>query len=218
MQTLQCQSCVREVGEVHHPALPKDGSAIDSLPALIGLVAGGDTQAFRRIHALQAARLTAAALRITHERALAADAVQEGFLQLWQNAHRFDAARGGAEAWLLRLVCYRAIDIIRRRAHETTECVMADTIDDSQDSLTALSEKCDSHILLACLRCLQPRRRQIVLLSFVDGRSHLDIARALHMPLGTVKCTLRRSLLTLRKCLEDRHGTGKCSSSSCATT
>ncbi len=183
-------------------ATPEGACGGNALQVLIGRVAAGDEQAFRRIHDLQWGRLSAAALGITHQRALAADAVQEGFLQLWQNAHRFDATRGNAEAWLLRLVRYRAIDITRRRAHETQGCPATDAVDDSPDPLTTLAARSDAVRLHVCLRCLHPLRRQVVLLSFVDDLPHAEIARTLHMPLGTVKCTLRRSLRMLRKCLD----------------
>ena len=38
-------------------------------------------------------------------------------------------------------------------------------------------------------------------MAFVDGLSHSDLAQKLSMPLGSVKSTIRRSLLSLRECL-----------------
>jgi RNA polymerase sigma-70 factor (ECF subfamily) len=48
---------------------------------------------------------------------------------------------------------------------------------------------------------LAPERRQLVLLAFVEGFSHSQLADRLKMPIGTVKSWIRRSLLGLKECL-----------------
>jgi DNA-directed RNA polymerase specialized sigma24 family protein len=41
-----------------------------------------------------------------------------------------------------------------------------------------------------------------VLLAYVEGLSHGEIAARLQMPLGTIKSWIRRSLLSLKTCLQ----------------
>lgn len=41
----------------------------------------------------------------------------------------------------------------------------------------------------------------MVSMAFVNGLSHSELAEKLRLPLGTVKSTIRRSLLSLRECL-----------------
>ena len=41
----------------------------------------------------------------------------------------------------------------------------------------------------------------IVVLAFVDGLSHSELAVRMNAPLGTVKSWIRRSLMSLRECL-----------------
>jgi RNA polymerase sigma-70 factor (ECF subfamily) len=48
---------------------------------------------------------------------------------------------------------------------------------------------------------LEPRRRLGVLLAYVEGLSHGEIAARLGVPLGTAKTWVRRSLIQLRECL-----------------
>lgn len=174
----------------------------DDLAALIRRAAGADRAAFRRIYEQEASRLYAVALRITRQSSLAADAVQEAFLQLWQNAGQFDATRGRAETWLLSLVRYRALDLVRRHGRETLGAEMPDTADDARDPLAALLSSSAGKALHRCLETLEEDRRRLVLRAFVDGLSHQELATATKQPLGTVKSWIRRALQALKRCLE----------------
>lgn len=178
-----------------------DGEAASDPGALLWLVAAGDRIAFRRLYDLQAPRLYAVALRITRQSALAADAVHDAFLQVWRNAARFDAARGSAEAWLLSLVRYRALDIARRRVRETPDDDLPERQDTDPDPLARLETARDAAALHRCLQTLEPERRRLVVMAFVEGLSHSELAERLATPLGTIKSWIRRSLLALRACL-----------------
>jgi RNA polymerase sigma-70 factor, ECF subfamily len=56
--------------------------------------------------------------------------------------------------------------------------------------------------LRAMLDQLEPRRRASLLLAIIDGRTHEEIAKYLHVPLGTVKGWIRRELVAMRRQLE----------------
>lgn len=56
--------------------------------------------------------------------------------------------------------------------------------------------------LRRCLELLDESQRRCVVLAFVDGFSHAEIAQRLATPLGNVKSWVRRGLLSLRSCLE----------------
>lgn len=175
----------------------------DALSArLLERVAVADRQAFRELYDLHAPRLHAFALRITRQGPLAADAVHDAFLQVWRNAARFDPSRGSPAAWLLGLVRYRALDIARRRGREVADDDVPEQIDEDPDPLQRLESSRDAAALHACLRQLPAERQRLVLLAFVDGLTHADLADRLTVPLGTVKSWIRRSLQSLRQCLE----------------
>lgn len=181
---------------------PPSDQAGDDLPALIRRAAQGDRVAFRRIYETRGSRLYAVALRITRQSALAADAMQEAFLQLWQNAGQFDAARGHAEAWLLSLVRYRALDLIRRHGRETLGAIIPEAEDDAPDPLAVLVSSSEGKALQRCLETLEEDRRRLVLRAFVDGLSHQELAQVTKQPLGTIKSWIRRALQALKKCLD----------------
>lgn len=173
-----------------------------ALADLLRLVAAGDRAAFRRLYDRVGGRLYGVALRITREAPLAADAVHDAFLQVWRNAGRFEAGRGTPEAWLLSLVRYRALDIARRRGRETPSDDLPEPADEAPDALARLASSEGAAALRACLAQLEAERRRLLLLAFVDGLSHSEVAARMRMPLGTVKSWIRRSLQTLRLCLE----------------
>jgi RNA polymerase sigma-70 factor, ECF subfamily len=90
----------------------------DEADALLHRCAGGDRAAFRLLYDRWGSRLYGIALRITRQPALAADAMQDAFVRIWQQAHRFDPDRGSPAAWMIGIVRYRALDIFRRQARE----------------------------------------------------------------------------------------------------
>lgn len=187
------------------PELPKteviDQSPTAELSDLLRRSANADRAAFRRLYELQAPRLYAVALRITRQPALAADAVQDALLQVWQNASRYDAARGNPEAWLLSLVRYRALDIARRNAREQPGLELPESADEDPDPLERLIGTAEGEALHRCLQTLPPDRRQLIVMAFIDGLSHSELAERLNQPLGTVKSWIRRALLSLKRCL-----------------
>lgn len=176
----------------------------DPLVDLLRRVAAGDRAAFRRLYDLQAPRLYAVALRVTRQAPLAADAVHDAFLQVWRHADRFEAMRGSPAAWLLSLVRYRALDIARRRGREVAQddIDLPEPVDDAPDPLDRLASSRDAAALHGCLGQLEAERRRLLLLAFVEGLSHSEVAERVRMPLGTVKSWIRRSLQALRLCLE----------------
>jgi RNA polymerase sigma-70 factor (ECF subfamily) len=175
----------------------------DDLATLVSRIAAGDRAAFRRVYDLYSPRLYAVAVRITRQPTLGSDAVQDAFLQLWRNAGQFDLARGNPEAWLVTLVRYRALDIARGRTREMTGAEVPEEADPDPDPLARLASSQDSARLHACLGSLEPERRRLLSLAYMEGLSHNEAAERLKLPLGTVKSWIRRSLQALRVCLED---------------
>ena len=173
----------------------------DETPQLLRACAAGDRMAFKRLYDLWGPRLHGVALRITRQSSLAADATHDAFVQIWQQAGRFDPMRGAAEAWLTSIVRYRALDIVRRRGRETFGYEVDERQDDGPDPLASLIATAEGTAMRRCLEQLDEDRRRIVLLAFVDGLSHGELAAKLAVPLGTVKSWIRRSLISLRRCL-----------------
>jgi RNA polymerase sigma-70 factor (ECF subfamily) len=178
------------------------GDTIDELAPLLQRCAAGDPSALRHLYDLQAPRLKGLALRITRNDALAEDALHDVFLHIWQEAHRFDPARGHVRGWLTTLVRFRALELLRRSGRERTGVLLAEVQDTQADAYALLQATAEGQALQACLATLEPVRRRAITLAFLDGCSHGEIASVLDMKLGTVKSMIRRSLAALKRCLE----------------
>ena len=176
---------------------------------LLAGCAASDPQAFRRLYELTSARLYGVALRITRSAPLASDAVHDAMLQVWRSAERFDPERGHADSWLLALVRYRALDILRKYRRETTGTELPDQADDEPDALSRMVATAEEAALRECLGEVDPSRRKLVVMAFNNGLTHVEIAASVGQPLGSVKSTIRRTLMALRSCLERLQVTGK---------
>ena len=172
------------------------------LNTLLSRVAQGERDALRAVYVRQSTRLFGVAMAILRDRSAAADVVQTSFVRIWQRAAQFDVARGDAAGWLGGIVRHAALDAIRRRGREipTDDPNLGDG-EYAAEALTRLETAEDNARLRACLEQLEGRNREGILLAFVHGLSHPQIADRLGEPLGTVKSWIRRGLLSLRACM-----------------
>lgn len=165
--------------------------------------AAGDKSALRRIYDAESPRMLGVAQRLLKRRALAEEAVQDAFVLIWRHAARFDPARGAGLTWIYAILRNRSLSILRdERRTETSDTPLAEeTASEEDDPETVMSKLSDASALRACLELLPPQRRSLVLLAFVQGLTHGEIAGRLKMPMGTVKSWIRRSLISLKECL-----------------
>jgi RNA polymerase sigma-70 factor (ECF subfamily) len=164
--------------------------------------AKGDRGALRALYREEAGRLIGMTYRILRRRDLAEEAVQDAFLRVWRSAATFDAEKGSARGWLYAIARNRALTILRDSSREDLVPVdeldalrEADPVDAAWEGLGATSR------LRACLAALDETKRRAVLMAYVVGYSHGEIAARLKAPLGTVKAWVRRGLGALRECM-----------------
>ncbi len=176
--------------------------AVTDLSPLLSAVARGDRHALRAIYERQSVRLFGVANAILRDRDAAADALQDAFLKIAGRAGQFDPARGSAEAWLAAIVRHAALDLARARGREipTDDPALGDSPVEA-DALDRIAAEAEGLRLRECLSSLEERNRRGIVLAFVHGLSHAQIAARLELPLGTVKAWIRRGLLRLRECL-----------------
>jgi RNA polymerase sigma factor (sigma-70 family) len=85
---------------------------------------------------------------------------------------------------------------------EWTDDVEAYGLESPEEDPEAVAARLsDAGALRHCLDRLEPKQRIAIVLAYVHGLTHQDIAERTGLPLGTLKSWIRRSLLSLRECL-----------------
>jgi RNA polymerase sigma-70 factor (ECF subfamily) len=165
-----------------------DTSGTNADTALLGRAAGGDSGALAELHARHGALAQRMAMRVLRDPALAEDAVQEAFLDLWRNAARFDAARARVSTWLCVLVHRRAVDIARREArrsfHDSSEPLPEEGTATTEELVLLRYEQ--RRVRAAVAKLSDPQRR-VIELAYFGGLTQQQLADQLDVPIGTVK-------------------------------
>jgi len=193
----------------NHDGLGLMPTAIDPGPplnehsrAIIEIAARNDRESFSRLFLFFAPRLKAHLLRLGAEAALSEELVQETMLVVWRKAVHFDPARASASTWIFTIARNLWIDNLRRGRRKTE---FADVPWDCAppDEPGELLEQADSvRSVRNALASLPAEQRDVIRLSFFEGRAQSEIAERLSIPLGTVKSRIRLASARLRALLE----------------
>ena len=162
------------------------------LAELLGDIARGDHAAARELYQLIGGRLFGIAQRILRDGGLAEDAVQDAFLKIWKNAHRFDVEKGQASTWMGVIVRRVALDKRPKVATQILPELEAPKVD-----MDYVHPR-----LRESLEELPELHRNALVLMYVYGLSHSELAERMGAPLGTVKSWVRRASAALKEKLE----------------
>lgn len=171
--------------------------------AIVALVARSSDAALAELYDRFGRVAYGVALRVLRDRALAEDAVQDGFLAAWRSAPRFVPERGRASTWLLTLVHRRAVDLVRREERRTT-----DPIDDVADATGESTEETawlrfERERVQSALKRLPDHQREALELAYYGGFTQSELAERLGEPLGTIKSRMFNGLARLRELLAE---------------
>jgi RNA polymerase sigma factor (sigma-70 family) len=132
------------------------------------------------------------------------DVMQRVFYELWRVHDRFDPQQS-LRGWVLGIARKRAIDHLRKRRDVVVpiESMREIASDDGREIADRLAWADEVRGALSMLPDLQ---RHVIELAYFDGYTQSEIARALDIPLGTVKTRTARGLQRLAGLIENTRG------------
>jgi RNA polymerase sigma-70 factor (ECF subfamily) len=197
--------------------------------ALVREVAAGSEDALGMLYDRYVDAVYAAASRLTADRQIAEEVVQETFLALWNRAELFNPAVGSLAAWLHTIARNRTVDRLRSAGRRPTLVPFSATSGPDEQDTAALDRLVAAgtilggaglgpgpegelaatelrHVIRDALDDLPDVERTAIVLAYREELSQSEIAERLGWPLGTVKTRTRRALLRLRGALAEELG------------
>lgn len=197
--------------------------------ALVREVAAGSQDALAALYDRHADAVFAAAIRLTSDRQVAEEVVQETFLALWNRAELFDPRAGSLAAWLHTIARNRTVDRLRAAGRRPNLVPLSSAAGEDEHDTAALERIAASGTVLGgadlglgpegelaatelrdvirgALAELPEHERTALVLAYSSELTQSEIAEKLGWPLGTVKTRTRRALMRLREVLSDELG------------
>ncbi len=177
----------------------------ESLETLLRATARGDRPAFARLYGMTSAKLFGVSLRILKRRDWSEDVLQEVFLRIWNNAAAYRPEKGSPMTWMITIARNRALDWHRRARAEPRLDEAAEPDLQAHPNPAPLDwtlAGAETREIKRCLDELDTEPRDCIVLAFVEGYTHQELAQRTNRPVGTVKSWIRRGLGRLKECLQ----------------
>ncbi|MFI5226625.1 MAG: sigma-70 family RNA polymerase sigma factor [Candidatus Limnocylindrales bacterium] len=196
---------------------------------LVRAVAAGSQDALAALYDRHASAVYAAASRLTADRQVAEEVVQETFLALWNRAATYDPGTGSLPAWLHTIARNRTVDRLRAIGRRPRLVSAGSLRPGDEPEAIALERLAASGVVVAggdiplgpeselvsaelratlrdALAEMPETERTVIVLAYRDELSQSEIADRLGWPLGTVKTRTRRALFRMRALLAENVG------------
>ena len=210
--------------------MPEDRPLADDA-ALVRQVGAGSQSALGDLYDRYVDTVFAAASRLTSDRQVAEEVVQDTFLALWNRAELFDPGLGSLAAWLHTIARNRTVDRLRASGRRPKLIPLSSAAGEDEPVGAALDRLVASgsviggaavglgpegelataelqQVLKGALAELPEPERTAIVLAYREELTQSEIAERLGWPLGTVKTRTRRALQRLREALAEELGPG----------
>jgi RNA polymerase sigma factor (sigma-70 family) len=156
-----------------------------------------DRRCQREVFSRYAGKMMTVCLRYTRHRMEAEDILQDAFIKVFDNIHRFEN-KGSFEGWIRRIVINTALKNAARHSFQKEGIGMEHVIESSEDP--SVFSKMTEDELLRLISQLPDGYRIVFNLFVIEGYSHKEIGETL----GIEESTSRSQLVKARNMLQNR--------------
>ncbi len=157
----------------------------------------GDRQMQEELYNRFAGKMYAVCLRYANNADDAQDLLQDGFIKVFRNLHRF-RAEGSFEGWVRRVFINSSIEHFRKKSLQLSKVSEKEEETIGDTDTTALDDLAEKDIV-KLIQELSPGYRTVFNLYVVEGYSHKEIGEKLGISEGTSKSQLARARSILQK-------------------
>lgn len=164
----------------------------------------GDDVAFASLYDAYAGRIFALCLRLSADRVVAVELVQDVFVRVWQTLKSY-RGESSFPTWLHRVALNTVLESGRKGSRRRLRVQIAADFAGTDTAVDGIAETTDPHHAIdleSALMTLPPGARAVFVLHDIEGYSHAEIGTLLHIAEGTSKAHLFRARRLLRARLD----------------
>jgi len=174
---------------------------------LMDAITGRAMWALERLYHRYSRRCYALAYRMTTDKMVAEELVQDTFLAVWQSAITYVPKAGSVRGWLFSIIYHNTVNYLRKvQRRSIPQQVQWQEIEAYERFAFDVWEQAWNSVqiaeLHACLKQLPTEQRTVIELAYFEGWTNTEIAQRCKIPLGTVKARIRLGVRHLRRSLE----------------
>jgi RNA polymerase sigma-70 factor (ECF subfamily) len=139
----------------------------------------------------------------------AEDLTEQVFLKAWEAIERYEARGVPFIAWLYRLAHNLVVDHYRARRPTMPLEDVAEAEEPGANTLDAVESELDAEEVRLAVRKLSPEHQQLIVLRFVEGMSHAEVAQITGKTEGATRVVQYRALQSLAKAMQGERETSK---------
>lgn len=167
----------------------------------------GDHEAFSILVRRHTNRFFACAYRLTAHVQESEDIVQDCFIKLWKNPHRWNAKNGAKfTTWFYKVVTNAALDSLRKKKPQTGIEILDYTVDVSDNAEEILQKTQEEELVENAIQTLPERQKMALNLCFYEGLSNKEAADIMGVGVKALESLLMRAKTSLKENLLGKQG------------
>lgn len=133
----------------------------------------------------------------------AEEIMQDTFVTIWQKASGYDSQKAAASTWIFTIARNKKIDLLRKeKRHKIDPTEYLEFLPEPKKQSDTLQAKDNVEIIKDILNNLPKKQSELIIKSYYEHKTHLEISEEMQIPLGTVKSRLRLAIDKLRRAIE----------------
>jgi RNA polymerase sigma-70 factor (ECF subfamily) len=175
---------------------------LDDERACVERAASGDAAAIGELYRRHAPAIFRYLFYRLGDRERAEDLASEVFVRALEALPRYRRQGRPFSAWLYRIASARVADYYRRHRRRPTVPLAADLPARGGDPGEVAESRLTAELLQQVIARLSPLQQQVIVLRFLEGLSHAEVAQVIGRSEGAVRVLQFRALEALRRLLE----------------